>query len=248
MKASAIIVTIISFVFILQAVVNFASPSKKNHQTKTNHPPVVKIINPKASSLFEWNTQVNYQITVSDKEDGDSKYDEINTKEVLLEVRYIKDTSNLQSELSKPARNDAGDLALMRASNCFNCHNFTGKLIGPSFYDISKKYPYTSSNIALLAKRITDGTTGIWGKVTMPKHPELSKSQAQTIVEWILQNAANQAVHYYIGTEGFFKANPLAPQQKGAYILIASYIDHGVKDDTAIQHLPGRDVILIKGK
>jgi len=55
--------------------------AKKN--SKKDHPPSVKILSPKNNSLFNFDTQINYQISVADKEDGDSKYDEINGKEIF---------------------------------------------------------------------------------------------------------------------------------------------------------------------
>jgi cytochrome c len=191
-------------VTVLYAVANFAYPPKKNKVQQENHPPVVKIITPKNNSLFYWNTQMNYTISVSDKEDGESKYEEINPKEVLLKVKYAGDGSKITAELNKIDDNSPG-LTAMRMSNCFNCHNFDSKLIGPSFNEISKRYPATPSNIGLVVKRAKEGSKGVWGKVGMPAHPELTKEEIQNMVEWILKNATNPNINYYIGTEGSFR-------------------------------------------
>jgi hypothetical protein len=43
-----------------------------------NHPPTVKIQSPKANDTYAENAQVRYEIDVSDAEDGDSKFQEIN--------------------------------------------------------------------------------------------------------------------------------------------------------------------------
>jgi len=241
-RAQRLIFMIIFTGFALYTAINFASPHKRNKTVQENHVPVVKIISPKNESSFAADLQANYAISVSDKEDGESKYDEINTKEVLLEVKYIKDASTIPAELSNKAQNDALVLAAIRTSNCFNCHNFTGKLIGPSFYDITQKYPSTPANIALLAKRINTGSTGVWGKVPMPTHAELTKEQTQNMVKWIFQTTSNPAVNYYIGTEGNFRL-----KQKGPYILTASYIDHGLKEDST-KRLEGEDRIVIYEK
>lgn len=244
-KAPKIISTGIFITLVLFTVVNFAKPPKNKIQQQ-NHPPVVKIISPKKESSFAANTQVSYAITVSDKEDGESKYDEINTKEVLLEVKYVKDSAQAAAEGNKVA--DAPGLAFIRLSNCFNCHSFNSKLIGPSLYDISKKYPATPANVALLVKRVREGATGVWGKISMPTHPELSKEQIQNMVSWILQNAANPGISYYIGTEGNFRIKPpVETTTKGSYVLTASYIDHGYKEDTT-KHLKGLDVIVIRSR
>jgi len=231
----------------LYSVANFAYPSKKNKVQQENHPPLVKIIAPKNNSPFDWNTQMTYTISVSDKEDGESKYEEINPKEVLLKVKYAGDGSKITAELNKNDDNPPG-LAAIRMSNCFNCHNFDSKLIGPSFSEISKRYPATPSNIGLVVKRTKEGSKGVWGKVGMPAHPELTKEEIQSMVEWILKNATNPNVNYYIGTEGTFRIKqPAGSAQKAAYVLTASYTDHGLKE-TSKQRLEGHDVVVISSR
>ena len=219
--------------------------SKKENKSfviqQQNTAPVVKIINPKNKTVVSAAAPVNYSITVSDKEDGDSKYDEINVKEVLLKVQYISDTSTLASIINEPVQKDAPGLAAIRTSNCFSCHNFNNKLLGPSFNDIGKKYALTDANSALLQKHILEGSTGVWGNVTMPSHPELNKEQAAIMVQWILQMAADANTEYYIGTTGTFQ---IPANKKGAYVLTASYTDHGLEND-ASQRLKGEDKVVI---
>ena len=247
-KASAFILISVLFIPILCSVVNFASPSKKNKVQRENHPPVVKIIAPKNNSFFNGNSQVNYTISVSDKEDGESKYEEINPKEVLLEIKYAGDVSKLTGELNRTDQSDPSGLTVISTSNCFNCHSFNSKLIGPSFNEISKRYPATSFNIALLIKRIREGSTGVWGKVSMPTHPELTEEETQNMVQWILKNATNPNINYYIGTEGSFRIKqPVGSAQNAAYILTASYTDHGLKDGSK-QRLKGQDVVIISSR
>ncbi|SFP66140.1 c-type cytochrome [Parafilimonas terrae] len=230
---------IFSGVFLCAAII---SARASNHRQQNNRP-VVKIINPKNNSSINSNAPVNYAITVSDKEDGESKYDEINAKEVLLEVRFIRDTTKLAAIINQPVQNDAAGLTAIRTSNCFNCHAFDSKLIGPSFNDIGKKYKTTAANIALMQKRILEGTTGVWGNVAMPSHPELNKTQALNMVEWILKIANDNNTNYFVGTQGSFHI----PAAKGTYLLLASYVDHGLENQSA-QRLKGQDAIVIYSK
>ena len=205
---------------------------------QSNTPPIVTITNPKKGTVSSASS-VAYFISVKDKEDGDSKYDEINTKEVLLQVMYVGDTTKLTSTLNQPVINDAAGLVTIQSSNCFNCHNFNSKLAGPSFTDIGKKYSATAADIALLQKHILEGSVGVWGKVSMPSHPELTKEQAADIVQWIQQSASSPDVTYYTGTEGKFSV-----VKKGAYLLTASYTDHGVEGAHS-QRLKGMDRTVI---
>jgi cytochrome c len=217
---------------------------KPNTQDK-NHPPVVKFASPANNSVFDSNSPIIYSVNVTDVEDGDSKFEEINTKEVIIEVKY-KGSSKAAS--GKPSQHNSPGLAAIKSSNCFNCHNFNSKSIGPSFHQIAEKYPFTAANNEVLQKHIKEGSTGIWGKEAMPTHPELSKEDTRTIVEWILKNGKDVRVNYYAGMAGAItlKQNG-APTKKGIYILTASYTDHGTKSPND-KRLTGHDVITIRIK
>jgi cytochrome c len=213
-----------------------------------NQPPVVKITGPQNNSTFDWDAPVSYKITVSDKEDGESKFDEINAKEVLLEIRRVTGKSKQTAASTKSVQNDASGLTVIMTSNCINCHNFNSKSIGPSFYEISKRYPATKSNTDSLIKRIREGSSGIWGgKEKMPTHSELTIAEIKSSVQWIFKNATDPNVNYYIGTEGFFRIKSPATTGKGTYILTASYTDHGLKSVPG-KHLQGHDVVTIHSK
>lgn len=193
-----------------------------------NSLPVVKIVSPANQSSVNRNAAVPYNIRVTDKEDGDTKFDEINVKEVLLQVTYLTDTSNLSSLIRKSEAADEPGLLGMRTSNCFNCHNFSGKAIGPGFDEIRKKYTPTPQHISDIAKRIVAGSTGVWGKESMPTHPDISQQQAKEMVEWILKKQ-NQT-EYFAGTKGIIRTGN---DEKINYLLLtASYVDHGIGKKT----------------
>jgi cytochrome c len=227
------------FAFSFCVVRNFASGNKIVRQE--NHAPVVKIISPINNSGYNANSPVHYEISVSDKEDGESKYDEINEKEVLLQIKYFSDASKASTVTNK---DDAPGLTAIKTSNCFNCHGFNNRVIGPSFNEINKRYKPTIANIALLQKRIKEGSTGVWSKTPMPSHPELSDAQIKNMVQWITQHASAANVYYYVGLEGNFILP--AANKIGAYILTASYTDHGVNNKGLL--LEGKDAIVINLK
>jgi cytochrome c len=211
-----------------------------------NQAPLVKIVNPKNNGHLSLNVPVSYEISVADREDGDSKYDEINTKEVLLEVHYLKDESKATASANKGIPPDARGLAVIRTSNCFSCHNFNSKAMGPSFFEIAKKYALTKANTDSLVKRISAGSTGIWGKEKMPSHPELSVADIKNTVLWILKNGADLNDNYFIGLNGVVPAATVKYQ--GAYVFTASYIDHGLKTPPGKQRIEGQDVIILYAK
>lgn len=234
-------------IFSLSSIIVFclANPCKLFSQQK-NNPPTIKIHEPLNKSSYSMNSQVYYRIAVSDAEDGESEYGEIASNEVFLEVRYIPDVSKINtSVLTTP---DPNGLASMKKSNCFLCHAFNGKLIAPSFYEIAKRYPFNTLNTDLLTKKIRDGSSGIWGTASMPSHPELTYQQAQEIIKWILENGNDQNLNYYLGTEGSIRFKvPESANQKGAFILRATYLDHGNKNDHQ-QSLGAKNAIVVNAK
>jgi len=230
----------IVIVFILCVLTAFAYNAQQQ-----NHAPVVKLIAPAPNAVFAPGSPISYQVNVSDKEDGDTKYDEINVKEILLQVSYVKDRSKIAALLKNPVIDDAQGLAVITHSNCFNCHNFNSKSIGPSFLEICKHYPAAKINIDSLASRIKKGSAGLWpGKEKMPAHPELTDDEIKSTVQWMFKNAADPNIAYYNGTPGIIRI----PQDKpGSYIITASYTDHGIKN-SAERHLKGYDRVSITVK
>jgi len=210
-----------------------------------NHPPVVKISAPLNNTAFAAGSPISYQVSVSDKEDGDTKFDEINVKEILLQVNYTKDKTKTAAIMKGPVPNDPPGLAVMVRSNCFNCHNFNSKSIGPSFFEICKHYSVTKANSDSLVSRIKKGSAGLWpGKEKMPAHPELTDEEIKSTVQWVFKNADDPNTMYYNGSPGIIRV----PQNKpGEYIITASYTDHGVKG-TAEKRIKGYDRIVITSK
>lgn len=223
---------------VLSALINLSY----GRSAQENHPPSVKITVPANRTMFKAGTAVSYQISVADPEDGDSRYDEINVKEVLLEVKYIRENPGKKGSAGNQVQDDAPGLSVIAISNCFNCHNFNGKSIGPSFFDISKRYPFTNANTDTLTRRIKNGSSGIWGKEKMPSHPELDAEQIKATVQWILKNAAARNTSYYNGISGIIQ---FPENRKGVYLLTASFTDHGIQGAPA-KRLKGIDRITLK--
>jgi cytochrome c len=203
-------------------------------------PPTVKIISPKAGTYDE-NTQVRYEIDVSDQKDGESKFQEINAAEVLLIVRHFSSAEAAETAMSRPIADDPPGLRTLRTSDCLNCHAFDARSIGPSFADIRKRYPYRQASVDSMSRRILQGTSGAWGSAKMPSHPDLTAEQAAACVTWILTTAADPETNYYTGTEGSFRVTvppDSKAKDKGVLVLIASYTDS--------QRMQGRDAISIR--
>jgi cytochrome c len=84
---------------------------------------------------------------------------------------------------AKPAA-DAGPavpIALLDKNACTACHAVNGKLVGPSFADIGRKYHGKADYIA---GRIRAGSSGVWGNVPMPPQA-LGDDEVQSIARWL---------------------------------------------------------------
>ena len=97
-----------------------------------------------------------------------------------------------KKEMSQPKSTDPGDVAtsivsnasgqtMIETSDCLACHSIDEKMIGPSYKEIAAKY--SEKDIEILASKIIEGGSGVWGDVPMQAHPQFSKEDAKKMVE-----------------------------------------------------------------
>lgn len=88
------------------------------------------------------------------------------------------------ADASTPVVNNLSGKDLVEASDCMACHNAEERQIGPSYKEIAAKY--SEKDIEVLASKIIEGGSGVWGSVPMQPHPQVSKADAKKMVEYIL--------------------------------------------------------------
>ena len=76
--------------------------------------------------------------------------------------------------------------ATLEGSNCMRCHGIDRKFVGPSFVQVSDKYREQADATAYMARKIREGSVGVWGSVIMPRHPQVTQAQAESMAHWIL--------------------------------------------------------------
>ena len=76
---------------------------------------------------------------------------------------------------------DMPDLA--KKSGCIACHKIDGKLVGPGWSDIAKKYKGDAGAEAKLEAKVAKGGAGVWG--TMPMPPNAPKVAGKTSRPWL---------------------------------------------------------------
>ncbi|WP_373493283.1 c-type cytochrome [Aquiflexum sp.] len=77
---------------------------------------------------------------------------------------------------------------LISYSSCYDCHKSENRSKGPSFQDISKRYPINQIYIDHLARKIISGGTGAWVYPVMTPHPNIRFEDAQAMAAYILSN------------------------------------------------------------
>ena len=80
---------------------------------------------------------------------------------------------------------DMPDLA--KKNNCTTCHKIEGKLVGPGWMEVSKKYKGDAGAEAKLEAKVAKGGAGVWGTMPMPPNaPKVAEADIKTLVKFIL--------------------------------------------------------------
>ncbi|WP_345989599.1 c-type cytochrome [Chryseobacterium sp. Chry.R1] len=85
---------------------------------------------------------------------------------------------------SEPAKTNLSGSQIIETLDCTGCHTVNERMIGPSYQEIADKY--SEKDIEMLASKIIEGGSGVWGSVPMQPHPQVSKEDAKKMVEYIL--------------------------------------------------------------
>lgn len=76
--------------------------------------------------------------------------------------------------------------ALVEASDCMRCHAATRQAVGPSFQEIAARHADRGDAVEFLAGKIRNGSVGDWGRIIMPRHPQIADNDARRMAEWVL--------------------------------------------------------------
>ena len=76
--------------------------------------------------------------------------------------------------------------ALAQKSDCMSCHGMVHQQIGPGFAQIAARYRGDADAPTRLAGKIRNGSVGAWGRVIMPRHPQLTDAETLALAHWVL--------------------------------------------------------------
>jgi cytochrome c len=180
----------------------------------------------KGNKTFYWDKQaIDYEIKVSDKEDGSLDNGKINKEDVNVSIDYLEgfDKTMLAQGHQANLSNSTGR-RLIELSDCKACHSIDKKSVGPAYIDVAKKYKDGFEVEGTLVNKIIKGGGGVWGEQAMAAHPQISKDDAREMIKYILSLADNKLKTLY-PTKGSYVTESKA--KDGSYIISGSYTDKG---------------------
>jgi cytochrome c len=196
-----------------------------------NDLPVVKV-NFKGNSMFYWdNSNFDYSVEVSDGEDGTIGKD-IDPSAVTFTADYLARGHDITEIIQGHQANVEASAnlvgkALIESSDCKSCHSLNEKSVGPSMMQIADKYTGNEAAVTTLVEKVIKGGSGVWGDLMMSPHPQLSSSDTEKMIRYIL-SINGKAPKGGMPYKGMFALNKhKASEKEGTYIFTASYTDRG---------------------
>lgn len=195
-----------------------------------NTAPIVDIALPN-KSFFNANQTFNYEVSVRDEEDG-SLGNGIEANQVAFSIDYLAEgfDQNIIAMGHRSADSKvlvAKGKKLIDDSDCLACHKINDKSIGPSYVEVAKKYAGDKEMVDVLADRIINGSSGVWGETPMAAHPQLSKEDATEIVQYIMSVSSEKEENSLAPKGSYATALPEGDPGSGVFILRAAYEDSG---------------------
>ncbi|MBB6003577.1 ThuA domain-containing protein [Arcicella rosea] len=213
------------------------SNSQSMELTAGNEPPTLAFDLPKSNKTFYFpNKPFDYEVKVSDREDGSLANGKIKPEQVAVSIDYLAEGFDKiaisQGHRSADASASfASGKKLMEASDCKACHSVDKKSVGPMYKEVAAKYKNDGGALERLTKKVISGGSGVWGEVPMSGHPQLSAADASDMVKYILSLSQDKAKVNSLPVKGTYTTKlPANDKGQGVYILRASYQDQGSKD------------------
>ncbi|HXG49224.1 MAG TPA: carbohydrate-binding protein, partial [Methylomirabilota bacterium] len=151
-----------------------------------NTPPEVRFLEPQDGDFFTPGRPVPYRLLIRDAEEGSSAdYEELFETRTFVTANWARGDG--RAEDVEPG------LALMKQSDCFNCHAVDQKIVGPPFLEVAARYRGQAEALEATVGRVIQGSSGVWGDVPMLPHESLHPDQVRMMVRWVFDLKPGQA-------------------------------------------------------
>lgn len=208
-----------------------ASDSRSVPIVSGNEPPAVAVTFPGNGMFYFANRPFSYAVEVNDREDGTLSSGKIPKERVHLSIDYVPAGFDLASLKALPKGEEAAARfpvaqALMTKGNCKACHLVEGKLVGPSFSEVARRYRNDTAAPARLAQKVVTGGGGVWSPLAMPPNALINESEAATILQYVLSLSDKNAGNRELAGE-FVPKPPEGEAGLGSVVVRATYTDEG---------------------
>jgi cytochrome c len=194
-----------------------------------NEPPKIEIKLSNPNTTYWKNKNLEYEIMVSDLEDGNTLDGTLDPSNVKVTLNYIPEGKDIiMASIGHQQNVLPKGLALINSTDCKACHAINAKVAGPSFEDVASRY--NEEDKQNMMHRIITGSQGIWGENMMAPHPQLELEEVEEMVDYILSlDSEEQVEDNYLSLKGRIDFNEhLDDEVAGRYVLMASYLDQGI--------------------
>ena len=196
------------------------------------------------NSTFFWpGDKLDYNVRVSDNEDG-----AIDPSAITVSLDYLEGEDLVQIEQGHQVAGQGTSFAIGKSligkSDCAGCHAVNEKSIGPSYQSVADRYRKDPEAVKYLSGKIISGGGGVWGEQAMAAHPDLSQSDAEQMAEYILSLAGPAPYAKSRPAKGVVALDKHKPNIPGRYYLQASYTDKG--GEGGLPRLTNKEVVILR--
>lgn len=191
-----------------------------------NEPPVLDLQIYGNASFYWSGDKVDYKVSVTDKEDGNTEDGSIPADRVKVFFDYLEQGSDMTLIAQGHQVNTLhpGQL-LIDGSDCKACHGVDVRSVGPSYMEVAERYKGDDDIKQILIDRIIKGSSGVWGQNAMSAHPQLSTDEVGKMVDYILSLGEEKDDDTTVPLQG--SVDTKAKGNEGIYIFTAEYRDQG---------------------
>jgi cytochrome c len=203
--------------------------------TVGNAPPAVSFDSPQEGDFFTPGKPVAWQVRVKDEEDGESTaHADAFSARTLVSTTWLKDG----------VTDIPPGLALMKHSDCFNCHAVEQKIVGPALLDVANKYRNQPGAEEVSVGRVQRGSANVWSPIPMLPHPQHSLDEIHQMVRYIYSLEPGKSGPGLTRALSGSSAAPDDPEISKA-VLEASFTDAG-RD--AVPAIVGQASVTLRGR
>ncbi len=197
------------------------------------------------NQTFFWdNGNIDYQVRVTDKEDG-ALGSGIDPGKVDVYFDYLQQGRDLALVMDGQYETGSAKYLvgkqLIDASDCRSCHANDKESVGPAYKAVAARYKGNYQALLFLPQKIIKGGNGNWGERLMSAHPQLTTDQATEMVKYILSLAnevEKRPVQGRIPTQ-----QHVGTGEEGRYFFTVSYTDKGAN---GIGPITAREVVSLR--